>query len=74
MIFGLIAALGCGLADLVRRAVGAADRSLWAVVVAQVAAAVVITAILLVVGPTRGAGSTGDRAVVLNGVCVAART
>ena len=71
MIFGLIAALGFGLADFEGALAGRRIGSLWAVMLGQALSAVIATGILLwsgrspaVLGPVMGL-------VALNGICAA---
>jgi uncharacterized membrane protein len=72
VIYGLVAALGFGLADFEGALAGRRIGSLWAVMVGQAFSAVVVTAILLVTGDPLTALGPVIWLVVLNGACAAA--
>jgi len=72
VIYGLIAALGFGLADFEGALAGRRIGSMWAVIVGQALSAVVVTVILLGSGdPIAPLGSVVGL-VALNGICAAA--
>jgi uncharacterized membrane protein len=72
VIYGLIAALGFGLADFEGALAGRRIGSLWAVIVGQAVSAVVITGILLWSGDPLAPLGPVAGLVALNGLCAAA--
>ncbi|HTG47220.1 MAG TPA: EamA family transporter, partial [Actinomycetota bacterium] len=68
MIYGLVAAVGWGLADFFGAVVGRRIGSLWTVIVAQTFTALAATAIVLVTGDPISPVKTLLGAVVLNAI------
>ena len=72
MIYGLVAALGFGLADFEGAIAGRRIGSLWTVILGQTLSAIVMTVVFVATGASVSVLSPFLGFVVLNGVCAAA--